>query len=208
MSEKTINCMGLTCPLPIVQAKDAIKNMKDGDVLKVLVDNEISVQNLEKFAKVRGHHFSDEKLGEGRYEVTFTIAGSDNAKTQEEEQALIAAIGSTAHNSIVVVINSSRFGQGNPRLGEKLMKAFFFSLTKSDTLPETVLFYNSGASLTCKDSPVLEDLRTLACAGVTIKTCGTCLDFYNLTESLEVGEVTNMYDIVETLMNASKVIKP
>lgn len=44
--------------------------------------------------------------------------------------------------------------------------------------------------------------------GVDIRTCGTCLNFYGLTEQLEVGTVTNMYDIVETLAKAGKVIKP
>ena len=44
--------------------------------------------------------------------------------------------------------------------------------------------------------------------GVTIKTCGTCLDYYNLKEKLAVGSVTNMYDIVETLSKAARILKP
>ena len=39
-------------------------------------------------------------------------------------------------------------------------------------------------------------------------TCGTCLDYYGLKEKLQVGIISNMYDIVEALMNASSVIKP
>ena len=41
-----------------------------------------------------------------------------------------------------------------------------------------------------------------------ILTCGTCLNFYGLTDRLAVGGVTNMYDIVERLATAGKVIKP
>ena len=33
-------------------------------------------------------------------------------------------------------------------------------------------------------------------------------DYYGLTEKLKVGEVTNMYDIGETMAKASKVVKP
>jgi len=71
-----------------------------------------------------------------------------------------------------------------------------------------MLFYNGGASLTCKGSGSLEDLKSLEAQGVEILTCGTCLDYYGLTSKLAVGEVTNMYTIVETLAGAGKVIKP
>ena len=39
-------------------------------------------------------------------------------------------------------------------------------------------------------------------------TCGTCLNFYGLTEKLAVGSVTNMYTIVEKLTQAGNVVKP
>jgi hypothetical protein len=42
--------------------------------------------------------------------------------------------------------------------------------------------------------------------GTTIKTCGACLDFYHLTDTLAIGSITNMYEIVETMNQAAKVI--
>ena len=39
-------------------------------------------------------------------------------------------------------------------------------------------------------------------------TCGTCLNYYSLTEKLAVGSVTNMYSIVEKLAGASRIIRP
>ena len=86
--------------------------------------------------------------------------------------------------------------------------AFMFALTQQDKLPKTVLFYNGGASLTCDGSPMLEDLKTLESEGVEIMTCGTCLNYYGLTEKLAVGSVTNMYAIVEKLPHAGNVVKP
>ena len=77
-----------------------------------------------------------------------------------------------------------------------------------DKLPSKVLFYNSGAYLTCEDSDSLEDLKTLEAEGVEIYTCGTCLNFYDITDKLAVGSITNMYDIVEMMEKAGKVIKP
>ena len=88
------------------------------------------------------------------------------------------------------------------------MKAFVFALTKQDQLPDTILCYNTGAYLSCEGADTLEDLQLLESEGVTILTCGTCLDFYGLKEKLAVGGVTNMYDIVERMENAAQIIKP
>ena len=54
----------------------------------------------------------------------------------------------------------------------------------------------------------MEDLKDLASRGVEILTCGTCLNFYGITEKLQVGSVSNMYDIVERMSSADRVIKP
>ena len=56
--------------------------------------------------------------------------------------------------------------------------------------------------------PNKEDLKTLEAEGVEIYTCGTCLNFYDITDKLAVGSITNMYDIVEMMEKAGKVIKP
>ena len=99
-------------------------------------------------------------------------------------------------------------GTGEAKLGTSLMKAFVFALTKQDQLPDTILCYNTGAYLTCEGADTLEDMKLLAAEGVSIFTCGTCLDFYGLKEKLAVGSVTNMYDIVERMESAAQIIKP
>ena len=54
----------------------------------------------------------------------------------------------------------------------------------------------------------LTDLKELEQRGVRILTCGTCLNFYGLSEKLKVGEVTNMYEIAETMSKASLIVSP
>ena len=41
-----------------------------------------------------------------------------------------------------------------------------------------------------------------------ILTCGTCLNYYGLSDKLQVGDVTNMYVIAEKLTTADLVVKP
>ena len=113
-----------------------------------------------------------------------------------------------ARTDTVVAIASDKMGEGAEELGKTLLKAFVFSLTQQDKLPKTILFYNGGAHLTCAGSPMLDDLKALEAEGVEILTCGTCLNFYGLTEQLAVGGVTNMYVIAEKMLTAGNVVKP
>lgn len=203
--EKTIDCKGMACPLPVVNAKKAAEELKAGDVLTVLVDNEIAVQNLTRFAEHKGFGVSAEKKADKEYAVIMTVSGTAAEETGEEE---IACVMDSRRKGMLVVLSANVMGTGDPKLGTSLMKAFVFALTKQDQLPDTILCYNTGAYLTCEGADTLEDLKLLEGEGVTILTCGTCLDFYGLKEKLAVGGVTNMYDIVERMENAAQIIKP
>ena len=99
-------------------------------------------------------------------------------------------------------------GSGNDELGATLMKGFIYAVSQLEELPKTMLFYNGGVKLTTEGSASLEDLKSLQAQGVEILSCGTCLNFYGLSEKLAVGEVTNMYAIVEKLNGASHIVKP
>ena len=202
--EKIIDCRGQACPLPVVNAKKAAEELNTGDVLTVLVDNEIAVQNLTRFAEHKGFAVSAEKKAQKEYAVTMTVSG-EAAEAKEEE---IACAVDTRRKGMLVVLSANVMGTGDSKRGTSLMKAFVFALTKQDQLPDTILCYNSGAYLTCEGADTLEDLKLLESEGVTILTCGPCLDFYGLKEKLGVGGVTNMYDIVERMENAAQIIKP
>ena len=56
--------------------------------------------------------------------------------------------------------------------------------------------------------PTEEEIKKLEEAGVQILTCGTCLNYYGLTEKLKVGGVTNMYVIAQTMAEADLVVRP
>lgn len=109
---------------------------------------------------------------------------------------------------MVVVLSSNRMGQGDEILGKLLMKGFVYALTEQDSLPETILLYNSGAYLSCEGSDNVEDLRNLEAQGVEILTCGTCLNHYGLGDKLKVGSVTNMYEIAERMTGARLLVRP
>lgn len=198
-----VNAMGDACPIPVVKTKKAIQELKGSGVVETLVDNEIAVQNLTKMANQKGYGVKSEKLGENAFKVTMTIG--EAAPEAEEEVVCIPAKQS---KNTVVVISTAQMGVGNDQLGTALMKGFIYALGQQETLPRTILFYNGGASITCEGSASLEDLKSMEAQGVEILTCGTCLNFYGLTDKLAVGGVTNMYVIAEKMTQADLIVKP
>ena len=200
-----VNAMGDTCPIPVVKTKNAIKELKGAGVVETLVDNEIAVQNLTKMANQKGYGVKSEKLGENEFKVTMEI-GEVSADESEDEE-VICQIPAKGKNT-VVVISTAQMGLGSEELGTALMKGFIYALSQQDVLPRTILFYNGGAALTCEGSASLEDLKSMEAQGVEILTCGTCLNFYGLSEKLAVGGVTNMYVIAEKMTQADLIVKP
>ncbi|MBU5460681.1 sulfurtransferase-like selenium metabolism protein YedF [Anaerostipes sp. MSJ-23] len=200
-----VNAMGDTCPIPVIKTKKAIEGLNGAGVVETLVDNEIAVQNLKKMADQKGYKASCEKLGDNQYKVKMTIG---EAVEEKKEEFAKKSERSDSSENTVVVISSSKMGEGEEELGKVLIKGFIYALTQLDTLPKTMLFYNGGAFLTCEGSESLEDLKFLKEQGVEIFTCGTCLNYYGLTEKLQVGEITNMYVIAEKMTQADKVVKP
>lgn len=207
----TINAMGDTCPIPVIKTQNAIKALTKADEVEVLVDNEVAVQNLTKLAGSMGCGVKSEKKAEKEYRVVITVS-EDKLSDQTEEKESVkeseaVCIPDTRKNT-VVVISSDKMGEGEEELGKVLIKGYIYALTQLETLPKTILFYNKGAYLTCEGSASLEDLKSLEAQGVEIFTCGTCLNYYGLSEKLQVGSVTNMYVIADTMAKAGKVVKP
>jgi len=107
---------------------------------------------------------------------------------------------------IVVVCTTDRLGFGDDELGLKLMVNFLRTLREMGNDLWRLIFVNNGVKLTIDGSDVLADLQTYESAGLKILVCGTCLDHFKLLQSKQVGETTNMVDIVTAMQLADKVI--
>lgn len=193
-----IDCRGKACPQPVITAKQALEQLKEGDVV-IVVDNPASSENVERFARSQGCPVQVMKK-EGDYYLRLgkPRPGEGTASLQEGKKV----------RKTVAYINSQFLGIGDDALGAILMRAFLKTLLEMENKPNPLIFINSGVKLTSEGSEVLETLRTLAGGGVDILSCGTCLDFYGLKEKLRVGIVSNMYDIARSLLEADTIIRP
>lgn len=199
---KIVDAKGKQCPIPVAMAVKALAELHEGESIQVLVDNTIAVENLMKMAQQKECTAEQSATEDGNYAVTITVKKAVSADTTGN-MVSCQPVGET-----VVVLSSDAMGSGNDELGRALMKGFVFALTQMEKAPDTVLLYNGGARLSSEVPETIEDLKKLEQAGTKVMTCGTCLNFYELTEKLAVGEVTNMYVICEKQMNAAKVIRP
>ena len=214
-----IDARGLECPQPVVLARKAFLE-SPGETFLVLVDNQVARDNVLKLTQSLGGSPEVEQ-GEGEFRIYVRPgeAGSDadGVPASTLNPSGIIYGGSTAFQSAssllsnvgsqtAVLLKSAYLGEGSEELGRVLMKSLLYTLRESSEGISTVICLNSAVYLTCEGSEVIEHLEFLENEGVEILSCGTCLDYYNLKNSLKVGSISNMYSILEVLQRAAKVL--
>lgn len=197
---KTIDCRDMPCPRPVLETRKQLLASPETP-LTVLVSNDIAQANITRLANKQG------------FSVAATITDSEITLILQPNSAQVdaapqAGTTTSAAGDTIVYISSSAMGTGSDELGEVLMRNFIFTLAQTDNYPTTILFVNSGVKLTCDQSTVLEPLQLLAENGVTICSCGLCLEFFNLQDQLKVGQVSNMLETVEAMQQAGRIIQP
>lgn len=194
---KRLDCRDQRCPAPVIETrKQLLEN--PGETLEVVVADDVARDNVSRLAQTLGYLVTVETENEG-----FSLKMQPGKKEGSEPTSEKGVSGKT-----VVFVTSDRMGEGDAELGTVLMKNFLLTLTQLSTPPDSVLFVNAGVKLCIHGAETVEALESLACAGIDIASCGLCLDFYELKEQLAVGRITNMLDIVETLSQAGRIIRP
>lgn len=200
---KIVDARGLSCPQPVVLAKQALEAGKE---VKVIVDNETALENVKRLGNKFGCNVGVEAKNGGIYEILM-ICGTGFNKDQEAFSSSCST-SEAESGPFVIVVTEDKMGRGNEELGTVLMKAFLHTVAGQAKKPDIMIFYNTGVKLTVQGSDVLDDLKKLESEGVQILVCGTCLNYFELTEKLAAGIVSNMYDIVEIMSSARRLLTP
>ena len=206
--KKTINARGLSCPQPVLLAKEAIA---ETDEVAIIVDNEIAVENIRRLAGKMSCGFSVKKeAGIWEVELSRTDTAAPGAADSPDPEPQLACSVAPAGKAgpYVVVLADNRMGRGDDRLGDILIRAFMDTLSMINPLPTAVVCYNAGVKLAVQGSAVLEDLQQLEKTGVDILVCGSCLRHFGLVEQLDAGRVSNMCEILETMAGAARLVRP
>ena len=195
---KEIDARGLACPAPVLQTKNAIEEEKLNGVA-IIVDNEAARQNVSRFLKSQGFDVSvQEKEGD------FHVSGSREGGVEPE--SAVAEKQDAEKKKIMVMVANNCMGHGDDELGSKLMVSFLTTIKEMGDELWRLVFVNNGVKLTIDGSEVLSILKEYEKDGLHILVCGTCLTYFNLLDKKQVGETTNMLDIVTAMQLADKVI--
>jgi len=199
---KIIDVKGKKCPMPLIETKKALKELTADESLKVILDSETSVQNVLKYLKDNGISAEQKKKGS---EFELLVSKSGQIETLSEVDPYCETSVST-DKSYVVVFAKDRIGEGDNELGLVLAGSLLNTIKEYDVLPQKIIFLNSGINLVLKGAPALVHLTELETRGVELITCGTCLNYFEKTDQLAVGRITNMYEILDSLLKAGKVV--
>jgi selenium metabolism protein YedF len=174
--------------------------MQQATQVLTLVDDETSLTNVSRMAQKAGWEVNVVSVGD-----EFHIELSKAAGMPRPEPIAVGKAEALS-GPLVLVVSADVMGRGPSDLGDVLVRGFFHTLSEVTPLPKIIIFLNTGVKLACEGSQVLDDLRALETEGIEIMVCGTCLGFFELTDAVAVGHVSNMYDIAETMLKASKVV--
>jgi len=191
--DMNLDLKGLSCPGPVIETKKALEKLVSG-ILTVTVDNETSRDNVARYARSQGCEVEIEEDA-GAYRL---VVRKEVSQSVSKDKTL----------KVAAYINSEFVGIGSDELGKILMRAFLKTVPEVTPSIDTIIFVNGGVRLTTEGSPLIGTLKELECQGREIISCGTCLDFFNLLDKVQVGKVSNMYEIMTVLAGSDRVVRP
>ena len=205
MNSKIIDARGQLCPKPIILTKKAINDPNIPNEFFLLIDNETSKENVERFLKDNGiSHQTYQK--ENYFQISVSKTGKKVNSSSEAYCSISTTKKLTADH--IIAITNDKMGSGSDDLGKILIQGFMNTIKEVSPLPQKIIFYNNGVKLTLKDSPVIDSLKELEKLGVKIQICGTCADYYEVKDKIGCGKISNMYDIIDSLTKATHIISP
>lgn len=198
-----LDCTGLNCPQPLIDTKNHLEAHPETARLSVVVDNQAAAENVSRFLSSRGFQTTTTGMTP---RLTITGVGTGAAATDDTPKAAAQSPAPSDKNTLVMITHNT-LGTGDKTLGAALMINFIKTLPEIRDSLWRMVFVNEGVKLTIEGSDTLPVLQQLEKDGISILVCGTCLDYFKLLERKQVGETTNMLDIITSLQVAAKIIQ-
>jgi selenium metabolism protein YedF len=193
-----IDARKLSCPAPVLITKEAVER-DHPEKIDIIIDNEAAKQNVSRFLQSQGYVVETHNESDG-----FRVSGARSGNFSQPCE--ISSESQSAPDKTMVMAATDRIGYGDDELGLKLMVNFIKTLKEMQPELWKLVLVNNGVKMAVEGSIVLSELKELAQNGTDILVCGTCLTHFNLLDKKQVGETTNMLDIVTAMQLANKVI--
>lgn len=210
-----VNTTGRACPESVTMTRAALD--KGAEELEVLVDNPEAATNVKRLLEGRGFRvlLQDDdgrlKLTAGRKTEPSVSASQAPAPQTTVPQAPAPVPVAPMPvprpvEGLAVLITGKTLGRNDEELGEILVKGFLGALSQLDVPPRTVALINEGVKLALFDSSSCDHLKNLERKGTNILVCGTCVNHFGITDSVGAGVISTMFEIVEALDKAGRIL--
>ena len=192
MENIIVDARGELCPKPLIMAKKQLSQTGIDGTFVVLIDNETSKENVERFLTDNNIRFQTSRET-NVYSILITKTQEELSHPAAEDYCRPEAKPIIRHS---YCFTSDQMGTGSAELGQILVQGCINTIKEVAPIPTSIVFYNSGVKLTVDGSPVLQPLRELEAAGVKILVCGTCANYFQIKDRVGVGIISNMYTIL------------
>ena len=192
-----LDCKDLDCPKPVLELKKALESVGKDAIIDIELNSISSIENCRRFALSQGCTATEEKRADGVTVMKIVKGFGCDVIVEKSEETLL---------NRTIFIKTDRIGNGE--LGKKLMNGFLKTTLEFNALPRYIIFVNEGVLLTTQqeNSEIIESLLALSSRGVTIYSCGLCLNALGIDpSSLQVGEIGNAYDTMRILLSTDVV---
>ena len=192
-----LDCKDLDCPKPVLELKKALESLPQDGIIDLELNTVSSIENCRRFALSQECTTSEEKRSDGVTMMRIVKGFGCDVSIEKSDETLL---------NRTIFIKTDRIGNGE--LGKKLMNGFLKTTLEFESLPRYIIFVNEGVLLTTQqeNSEIIETLQALASRGVTVYSCGLCLNALGIDPaSLQVGEIGNAYDTMRILLSTDVV---
>ncbi len=197
---KEIDVRGLPCPQPVIKTAEVLSQINEGEKLKIIVDSEISLRNIQKFINSQGYNLLKIESSGQDY-----ILEVEKVSTVSSQFISTCEVASEEKKELLIVIANDVLGK-EENLGRILMKGFLETMLAHNFLPSRIFFMNRGVKLTTEYEEFIPIIKELEKRGVEIFTCGTCLKYFNLENKLQVGKRGGTDIYMEGIFNFKKTL--
>lgn len=94
----------------------------------------------------------------------------------------------------------------NDEMGKSSFRDILITLSESELIPRTLVFWNNAVKACVEGSPLLPVIHKIEKLGVRVLVAGHALDKLGLKASLRAGKLANHFDLLDAMNQVQKVV--
>ncbi|MBQ6112510.1 MAG: hypothetical protein IJL01_08980 [Synergistaceae bacterium] len=199
----TLNAAGKSANEAVRLIQDALNG--DDEEIKILIDSPTVWPEINKFLISQGFNDIVPEDDDGAlYIMVSKNAQKDKEEVHEEAHETESSSSFTSANSknaTAILISGE-----NRKYRYDFLRKFLLSLMASRIKPDIIALMNDSVKLAAYDSETCDYLKKLNAEGVNVLVSESCADRLKLTEAIGTGELEDMSEIIERVLECEKVI--